>query len=385
MPVWAYGKKAAFKSGGPVQQQPQSGAASPALAMAAQMGNQAMLAACLSRRPAAGGEPLSDALREKFERRSGVPLDDVRVHHNSDTPEQLDAEACARGNEVFIGPGNEKDLEHEVGHVVQQKQGLVQATNKVNCVAINDNEALENSALFPQRKTVRRPEGQNPLNARVTQLCKGKKRNRDGEDAVTRKKARSDQRFPTIYSYAVTKPGCKIAINQGPHTLSHISVNTLMKNRRKGYDLMDQIPTPREIETYVKPDGHSNPKRRLRYMADYRQKYSRLRQKRRMLEEPDDAEYRELMEMHPCATYAWKSALSGATARKASQGSLKGKGEEAGKLSLDTGARKSFPLEGQHDVLKEYLVRRLSMAYSDTSDCETMADDLLNGEEIEVK
>ena len=145
------------------------------VAMAAQMGNQAMLAACLSRRPAAGGEPLSDALREKFERRSGVPLDDVRVHHNSDTPEQLDAEACARGNEVFIGPGNEKDLEHEVGHVVQQKQGLVQATNKVNCVAINDNEALENSALFPQRKTVRRPEGQNPLNARVTQLCKGKK------------------------------------------------------------------------------------------------------------------------------------------------------------------------------------------------------------------
>ena len=104
-----------------------------------------------------------------------------------------------------------------------------------------------------------------------------------------------------------------------------------------------------------------------------------------MLEEPDDAEYRELMEMHPCATYAWKSALSGATARKASQGSLKGKGEEAGKLSLDTGARKAFPLEGQHDVLKEYLVRRLSMAYSDTSDCETMADDLLNGEEIEVK
>ena len=100
------------------------------LQMASLLGNQGMLAFLEQQKeskPSATGKPLSDALREKFERKSGVPLDDVRVHYNSDKPEQLGAEAYAQGNEIHIGPGNEKDLEHEVGHVVQQKQGLVSA------------------------------------------------------------------------------------------------------------------------------------------------------------------------------------------------------------------------------------------------------------------
>lgn len=66
---------------------------------------------------------IPDTTKRKFESRSGVSLDDVRVHYNSDKPKQLQALAYTQGNQVYLGPGQEKQLEHELGHVVQQKQG----------------------------------------------------------------------------------------------------------------------------------------------------------------------------------------------------------------------------------------------------------------------
>lgn len=97
-------------------------------------------------RQSSGGTSLPDYLWEKFEKKSGLPMDDVRVHYNSDKPAELGALAYTQGTDVHIGPGQEEHLEHELVHVVQQKQGVVQPTEVFRNLPINDSPALESKA-----------------------------------------------------------------------------------------------------------------------------------------------------------------------------------------------------------------------------------------------
>ncbi len=90
------------------------------------------------------GEP--DAIRSALERKSSVSLDDVRVHYNSPKPAEIGALAYARGTDVFMGPGQEKYLGHELTHVVQQKQGLVHSTGSIGGMPVNTSPALESAA-----------------------------------------------------------------------------------------------------------------------------------------------------------------------------------------------------------------------------------------------
>lgn len=86
-------------------------------------------------------------LKQRLERQSGFSFDDVQVHYNSDRPAKLDALAYTQGNEVYIGPGQEKHLPHELGHVVQQKMGIVRANTKHSSgVEMNTEERLERQA-----------------------------------------------------------------------------------------------------------------------------------------------------------------------------------------------------------------------------------------------
>ncbi len=71
---------------------------------------------------------LPEQLAEGIENLSGLPMNDVQVHYNSDKPAQLQAHAFAQGTNIHIAPGQEKHLPHEAWHVVQQKQGRVQPT-----------------------------------------------------------------------------------------------------------------------------------------------------------------------------------------------------------------------------------------------------------------
>lgn len=80
------------------------------------------------------------------EQRSGLSFDDVRVHYNSSKPAQLQALTYTQGNEVYIGPGQEKHLMHELGHVVQQKQGRVRANKTISGMPLNDEARLEREA-----------------------------------------------------------------------------------------------------------------------------------------------------------------------------------------------------------------------------------------------
>lgn len=90
---------------------------------------------------------LPDNLKSGIENLSGVSLDDVNVHRNSDKPAQMQAHAYAQGSDIHLGPGQDKHLPHEAWHVVQQKQGRVQPTKQINGgVNVNDNVGLENEA-----------------------------------------------------------------------------------------------------------------------------------------------------------------------------------------------------------------------------------------------
>jgi hypothetical protein len=90
---------------------------------------------------------LPDGLKSGMESISGLSLDDVKVYRNSDKPAQLQAYAYAQGTDIHLGPGQEKHLPHELGHVVQQKQGRVKATTQLKGkVSINDSKQLEKEA-----------------------------------------------------------------------------------------------------------------------------------------------------------------------------------------------------------------------------------------------
>lgn len=90
---------------------------------------------------------LPDNLKSGIENLSGYSMDDVKVHFNSDKPAQLNAHAYAQGTDIHVAPGQEQHLPHEAWHVVQQKQGRVQATMQMKAgVPVNDDKGLENEA-----------------------------------------------------------------------------------------------------------------------------------------------------------------------------------------------------------------------------------------------
>ena len=90
---------------------------------------------------------LPDNLKNGVESLSGLSMDDVKVHYNSDKPAQLNAHAYAQGTDIHLASGQEKHLPHEAWHVVQQKQGRVQPTMMMKAkVPINDDQGLEKEA-----------------------------------------------------------------------------------------------------------------------------------------------------------------------------------------------------------------------------------------------
>lgn len=90
---------------------------------------------------------LPDNLKTGVESLSGVSMDSVKVHYNSDKPAQMNAHAYAQGTDIHVAAGQEKHLPHEAWHVVQQAQGRVRPTKQMKeNVAINDDAGLEHEA-----------------------------------------------------------------------------------------------------------------------------------------------------------------------------------------------------------------------------------------------
>lgn len=78
-----------------------------------------------------------------FENLSELSFDDVCVHYNSNKPAKLQTLAYAQGNHTYVGFGQEKPLGHEPGHVVQQKQGIVEPVSYIGGVPISTDSVLE--------------------------------------------------------------------------------------------------------------------------------------------------------------------------------------------------------------------------------------------------
>ena len=90
---------------------------------------------------------MPDSLKTGIEGLSGHDLSDVRVRYNSGKPAQMQALAYAQGNEIHVGPGQEKHLPHEAWHVVQQREGRVRATTQLKSgIPVNDDPGLESEA-----------------------------------------------------------------------------------------------------------------------------------------------------------------------------------------------------------------------------------------------
>jgi hypothetical protein len=92
-----------------------------------------------------GGLP--PQLKSGIESMSGMSMDHVNVHYNSDRPAQLNAHAYAQGSDIHVAPGQEQHLPHEAWHVVQQAQGRVQPTTQMKeSTPVNDDPGLESEA-----------------------------------------------------------------------------------------------------------------------------------------------------------------------------------------------------------------------------------------------
>ncbi len=89
---------------------------------------------------------MPDNLKSGIESLSGIDISDVRVHHNSSKPAQLNALAYAQGNDIHLASGQEHHLPHEAWHTVQQRQGRVQPTMQMEGQQINDDAGLEREA-----------------------------------------------------------------------------------------------------------------------------------------------------------------------------------------------------------------------------------------------
>ncbi|MEV6521239.1 DUF4157 domain-containing protein [Longispora sp. NPDC051575] len=92
---------------------------------------------------------LPGALRADVEARSGLPLDDVRVHAGSDLPALHGAKAFTEGTDIHLSPGAEDALGHELWHVVQQKQGRVPAEPDPDTEAALEEEADRGAPRAP--------------------------------------------------------------------------------------------------------------------------------------------------------------------------------------------------------------------------------------------
>ena len=129
---------------------------------------------------------MPDELKDGVENLSGEDMSDVKVTYNSDKPAKLNAHAYSSGNDIHIGPGQEKHLPHEAWHVVQQKQNRVKPIKKADSgIPINDDPALEKEADQMGQKAIQlKSTGKLELNTRNSQTNIIQKVKKKGNNTV---------------------------------------------------------------------------------------------------------------------------------------------------------------------------------------------------------
>lgn len=88
---------------------------------------------------------VSDRMKQDFEEQRRFYYKDVKVHYNSDKPEHSQILAGTQRSQFYVEPGQERNLDHELGHVVQQKQRQVRVAASAEDLAGNENKSLQSS------------------------------------------------------------------------------------------------------------------------------------------------------------------------------------------------------------------------------------------------
>ncbi len=91
---------------------------------------------------------------EAIQERDIYDFSDVRVHKESVSAVKLGALAYTQGDDIHFAPGQYKPhtnegkmiINHELGHVIQQRQGFVRPTRTIHGTPVNDNHILESEA-----------------------------------------------------------------------------------------------------------------------------------------------------------------------------------------------------------------------------------------------
>jgi len=128
----------------------------------------------------------------------------VTVHYNSTRPAKVRALAFTQGTDIYLRPTEEKQLQHEAWHVVQQKQGKVKPTRQSNGKAINDDQRLEREADVMGEKATRlglveakrRESGSTKDGTNLTSIAPAAKPNLAGHSGVTVAQLRNAGQVP---------------------------------------------------------------------------------------------------------------------------------------------------------------------------------------------
>lgn len=174
---------------------------------------------------------IPDDLKLKMEQLSGYDLSDVKVYYNSPKPAEVGALAYTEGTNIYIGPGQEEYLEHELWHVIQQKKGEAKATIEVNGKKIDDRSNKEDEAdkMAKEVQSVSLeniyPKTQIPINNEVTQL----KSATSSEGIIQREKGKEIVQV-TIQSDYLSNNGTWGKLNVSQKSSDQVGFNPEFKN-----------------------------------------------------------------------------------------------------------------------------------------------------------
>jgi hypothetical protein len=93
--------------------------------------------------PSRNGVPLAPNLRHLAEARNNLDLSDVRVHVGHEAT-HLGAAAFTTRSDIYLAPGNERLVGHELTHLIQQREqgGLVVPALAGSLVELNEQNSV---------------------------------------------------------------------------------------------------------------------------------------------------------------------------------------------------------------------------------------------------
>jgi len=217
---------------------------------------------------------LPDNLKSGIENLSGMSMDDVKVHRNSDKPAQLNAHAYAQGTNIHLGSGQEKHLPHEAWHVVQQKQGRVKPTMQMKSnpstalragVNVNDDAELEKEADVMGAKAVQmRIANPEPISdglsyqlfkqGNVEQFyessLKKTELKKSNQSTIQRQKVKirgNDEYGIVSITIKTSRKGTGYAGGQGSHNTSYVTFIDMIKLRLEKVSFIDAATNLRDL------------------------------------------------------------------------------------------------------------------------------------------